>query len=164
MSQITTHLPDEVLAALDQAASVLRCPRAEIVRLAIERYLENFDDLSVAVGRLRDPSDAVLDWEGVRSAIAARRPLPPRPIAPEGSPTRQRRSPVGGPPAGRWFAAGRPPTSARADARSHRADQSGAARRQPPPESARNVLPPTRGTRARTGSGPGAAPSTRPRT
>ena len=69
MSQITTRLPDEVVTALDQAAKVLRRPRAEIVRLAIERYLEDFDDLSVAVERLRDPSDAVLDWEGVRDAL-----------------------------------------------------------------------------------------------
>ena len=69
MSQITTRLPDEVVTALDQAAKVLRRPRAEIVRLAIERYLEDFDDLSVAVERLRDPSDAVLDWEGVRDVL-----------------------------------------------------------------------------------------------
>lgn len=69
MSQITTRLPDEVVAALDQAAAALRRPRAEIVRLAIERYLEDFDDLSVAVERLRDPSDAVLDWEAVRDAL-----------------------------------------------------------------------------------------------
>jgi predicted DNA-binding protein len=69
MPQITTRLPDDVAAALDTAAQALRRPRAEIVRLAIERYLEDFGDLTVAVERLRDPSDAVLDWEGVRDAL-----------------------------------------------------------------------------------------------
>jgi len=69
MAQITTRLPDELVASLEHAARTLRRPRAEIVRLAIERYLEDFDDLSVAVERLKDPADAVLDWEQVRDAL-----------------------------------------------------------------------------------------------
>ncbi len=32
----------------------------------VERYLEDFDDLSVALERLRDPADPVLDWDRVR--------------------------------------------------------------------------------------------------
>ncbi len=44
----------------------LKRSRAEIIRQAIERYLEEFDDLSVAVERLRDPNDPVLDWDQVR--------------------------------------------------------------------------------------------------
>ncbi len=69
MSQITARLPDEVVDALDAAASRLRRSRAEIVRQAIEHYLEDFDDLSVAVERLRDPSDPVLDWDQVRREL-----------------------------------------------------------------------------------------------
>ena len=45
MDEITTSLTDEVLEALDKAASTLHRPRAEFVRQAIERYLEEFDDL-----------------------------------------------------------------------------------------------------------------------
>ncbi|WP_446831271.1 ribbon-helix-helix protein, CopG family [Candidatus Foliamicus sp.] len=66
MSQITARLPDAVLAALDAAARTMRRSRAELVRQAIERYLEDFDDLSVAVERLRDPNDPVLNWRQVR--------------------------------------------------------------------------------------------------
>lgn len=56
MAQITTRLPDELVASLEHAARTLHRPRAEIVRLAIERYLEDFDDLNVAVERLQaDP-------------------------------------------------------------------------------------------------------------
>ena len=69
MSQITARLPDAVVAALDAVASELQRSRAEIVRFAIERYLEDFDDLSLAVERLRDPSDPVLDWERVRREL-----------------------------------------------------------------------------------------------
>ncbi len=66
MTQITARLPNEVVDALDEAANRLKRSRAEIIRQAIERYLEEFDDLSVAVDRLRDPNDPVLDWDQVR--------------------------------------------------------------------------------------------------
>ena len=69
MSQITARLPDEVVVALDAAANRLKRSRAEIVRQAIEHYLEDFDDLSVAVERLCDPSDPVLDWDQVRREL-----------------------------------------------------------------------------------------------
>ena len=69
MSQITARFPDEVIEALDAAASQLRRSRAEIVRQAVERYLEDFDDLTVAVERLRDPNDPVLDWEQVKRGL-----------------------------------------------------------------------------------------------
>ena len=66
MTQVTARLPDSVVDELDAAASQLRRSRAEIIRHAIERYLEDFDDLAVAICRLRDPSDPVLDWDQVR--------------------------------------------------------------------------------------------------
>ena len=69
MSQITARLPDTVVDALDAAASRLKRSRAEIIRQAIERYLEDFDDLSVAIERLRDPNDPVMDWDQVRREL-----------------------------------------------------------------------------------------------
>ena len=66
MSQITARVPQPVVDALDAAAAQLRRSRAQIVRDALERYLEDYDDLAVAVERLRDPSDPVLDWDEVR--------------------------------------------------------------------------------------------------
>lgn len=69
MTQVTARLPDAVVSALDSAASQLRRSRADLIRQAIERYLEDFEDLSVAVERLRDPNDPVLDWERVRREL-----------------------------------------------------------------------------------------------
>jgi transposase len=66
MSQITARLSDELVTALDRAAADLRKSRAEVVRAAIEYYLAEYEDLAVAVARLRDPSDPVLDWDDVR--------------------------------------------------------------------------------------------------
>ena len=76
-TQITVRLPDEQTAALDATAAALKRSRAEVVRQAIERYLEDFDDLSVAVERLRDPSDPVLDW----GSNCSLEPAIPRPLA-----------------------------------------------------------------------------------
>jgi transposase len=66
MSQVTARLPDDLVRALDAAARDLNRSRAEVIRQAVERYIEDFDDLSVAVDRLRDPSDPVLDWDEVK--------------------------------------------------------------------------------------------------
>ena len=69
MSQITARVPDELVGALDAAARELNRSRADLVRQAIERYLEDFDDLGIALERLRDPTDPVLDWDDVRRDV-----------------------------------------------------------------------------------------------
>ena len=66
MSQITARLPDELVESLDNAASQLRRTRAEVVRQAIEYYLEDFQDINLSIQALRDPADPVLDWEQVK--------------------------------------------------------------------------------------------------
>ena len=65
MSQITARLPDELVALLDETASRLNRSRAEVVRRAIEYYLEDVEDLRVGLERLQDPKDPVLDWAEV---------------------------------------------------------------------------------------------------
>ena len=69
MAQITARVPDELAEALDAASTQLNRSRAEVIRQALERYLEDFGDLSVALDRLRDPSDPVLDWDEVRREL-----------------------------------------------------------------------------------------------
>ena len=69
MTQITARVPDDLAAALDAAAAQLKRRRANVVRQALEMYLEDFNDLSVALDRLRDPSDPVLDWDEVRREL-----------------------------------------------------------------------------------------------
>ena len=69
MGQITARVPTALIEALDAAAAQLNRSRAQIVRQALERYLEDYDDLAVALERLRDPSDPVLDWDEVRREL-----------------------------------------------------------------------------------------------
>ncbi len=69
MNEINARVPHAMVEALDAAAATLGRSRADVVREALERYLEDFDDLTVAVKRLRDPGDPVLDWDEVRSDL-----------------------------------------------------------------------------------------------
>lgn len=69
MSQITARLPDALVASLDNAATTLHRTRADVVRQAIEYYLEDFEDLNLAIQVLRDPADAALDWEAVKNDL-----------------------------------------------------------------------------------------------
>ena len=66
MTQITARLPDELVAALDGAAAQLRRTRADVVRQAIEYYLDDFEDVAAAIQALQDPADPVLEWDSVR--------------------------------------------------------------------------------------------------
>ena len=67
--QVTTRLPDPLVDALDSAARQLGRSRADVIRQAVEHYLQDFDDLSIAIQRLRDPGDPVLDWDRVRREL-----------------------------------------------------------------------------------------------
>ena len=56
----------------DGVVDIDHIQQAEVIRQAVERYIEDFDDLSVAIDRLRDPGDPVLDWDGVwRGSVLA---------------------------------------------------------------------------------------------
>ena len=72
MTRISASVPAELLEAVDRAAGELGRSRADIVRQALERYLEDFDDLALAGERLRDPADPILDWDQVRQGLIGR--------------------------------------------------------------------------------------------
>jgi transposase len=66
MSQITARISESLLAKLDAAAGRLERTRAQVIRQAIEYYLEDLEDLHLGLERLQDPSDVVLDWADVK--------------------------------------------------------------------------------------------------
>ena len=70
MSIITTRLTPEVVQALDRIAEARRRSRAEVVREAVDLYLEEWADYSIALDRLRDPADPVISLEELRAEIA----------------------------------------------------------------------------------------------
>ncbi len=69
MVQVTARLPDDLVEKADHAASRLNRSRAQLVRQALEYYLDDFEDLRLALDRLNDPADPVLDWEDVKREL-----------------------------------------------------------------------------------------------
>ncbi|MDE0105534.1 MAG: ribbon-helix-helix protein, CopG family [Bryobacterales bacterium] len=69
MTQVNAWLPDSMVEEFDSAASHLRRSRADVIRHAIDQYLEDSGDISVAIDRLGDPADPVLDWSRVRREL-----------------------------------------------------------------------------------------------
>ena len=71
MMQVTARVPDSVIETLDAAAAELKRSRADVIRQALERYAEDYLDVGIALERLRDPTDPVLDWDDVKRELLA---------------------------------------------------------------------------------------------
>lgn len=71
MVEVTARLPEAHGAELDAAAQQLNRCRADIIRQAIEDYLDDVEDLRCGVAALKDPADPVLDWSELRDALLA---------------------------------------------------------------------------------------------
>lgn len=65
-SQITARVPNRLIEEMDRAARRLQRTRADVVRQAIEYYLDDLEDLRVGLAALQDPGDPVLEWADVR--------------------------------------------------------------------------------------------------
>ena len=68
MVQVTARLPDALGAELDAAAPQLSRCRADIIRQAIEYYLDDIEDLRCVAAALKVPADPVLNSAEVRVA------------------------------------------------------------------------------------------------
>jgi transposase len=69
MTQVSARLPDELVRSVDRAARRLKRTRADVIRHALEYYLEDQEDLALALERLQDPADPLLDWEDVKRGL-----------------------------------------------------------------------------------------------
>lgn len=66
MVEISATMPEELVEALDAASAATDLSRNDIIRQAVESYLEDLKDATLAMDRLNDQSDRFLDWEDVR--------------------------------------------------------------------------------------------------
>lgn len=69
MTQVTARLPDELVEKIDEAARRLNRSRAQVMRRAIEYYLDDHEDLRLGLEQLNDPADPVLDWDEVKRGL-----------------------------------------------------------------------------------------------
>ena len=69
MTQITARIPDSLAEEIDAVAARLKRSRAQVVRQALEYYLDDLEDLRLGLDRLQDPADPILDWEFARREL-----------------------------------------------------------------------------------------------
>jgi predicted DNA-binding protein len=69
MPQVHANFSIELLQGIDEAARKLDRTRADLIRQAVEYYLEDLEDLTLGLERLRDPADPVLDWENAKREL-----------------------------------------------------------------------------------------------
>ena len=60
-----------MLETLDAFAREMESTREELILAALERYLEDLDDVAVVLERLRDPADAEVEWEVAKRELVA---------------------------------------------------------------------------------------------
>jgi predicted transcriptional regulator len=73
MPYITARLSDPLIAELDRVASEMRRGRSDLVREAVERYLESLKEVRAALERgdgAAERDERVLDWESLRRQLA----------------------------------------------------------------------------------------------
>ena len=67
----SVRLPDELAQRLEQISTATRRPKSSFLVEALERYLDEIEDLEVALSRLRDPGSEWLDHAEVKVALDA---------------------------------------------------------------------------------------------
>jgi RHH-type transcriptional regulator, rel operon repressor / antitoxin RelB len=65
----TVRLPEEVAARLERLAKATRRSKSSFIVEALERYLEERDDLETALARVREPQAEYIDHGEVRRAL-----------------------------------------------------------------------------------------------
>jgi len=72
MVEISATMPDELVEALDEASAATHQSRNDIIRQALESYLEDMKDAALAMERVNDQSDRFLDWEDVKRDLLSK--------------------------------------------------------------------------------------------
>lgn len=72
MKTITARIPDALAYEIDAAATQLKRSRAQVVRRALEYYLDDRADLRLDLKRIQDPDDPILNWGDSRRGVYGR--------------------------------------------------------------------------------------------
>jgi len=67
----SVRIPDELAARLEELARATRRSKSSFIVEALRRYLDELEDLELALARLRDPDAEWLDHEEVRRLAGA---------------------------------------------------------------------------------------------
>lgn len=66
---VNVKLLYRTVEALDVVAKRLQRSREDVIRLAVETYLDDFEDVTVSLDRLQDEADLIHDWDEVKRVL-----------------------------------------------------------------------------------------------
>ena len=69
MATQSVRIPDDLASRLDGLANATKRTKSSFIIEALERYLEEREDLEIALSRLRDPGAQWVDHEDVRDEL-----------------------------------------------------------------------------------------------
>ena len=69
MAMQAVRIPDELAARLAAIAEATKRPKSSFIVEALERYLEEREDLEIALARLRDPGSEWVEHAAVRDEL-----------------------------------------------------------------------------------------------
>lgn len=70
MPYITARIPDELISELGRTANELGRGRSDLVREALERYLESLKEIQLALERSERLDDRVVDIDVIKRHLA----------------------------------------------------------------------------------------------
>ena len=65
----SVRIPDDLAARLEEVATATKRTKSSFIIEALERFLEEREDLEIALSRLRDPGAEWVDHEDVRDEL-----------------------------------------------------------------------------------------------
>jgi RHH-type rel operon transcriptional repressor/antitoxin RelB len=68
-STITVRLPDEINENLETLAEGMKRTKSYLVKSAVEQYIAEYADYQIALDRLNDKDDAIIDAEEMRKRL-----------------------------------------------------------------------------------------------
>lgn len=69
MTTQSVRIPDHLASRLNDVAKATKRTKSSFIIEALERYLEEREDLEIALSRLRDPGATWVDHEDVRDEL-----------------------------------------------------------------------------------------------
>ena len=65
----SVRIPDDLASRLDELAKATKRTKSSFIIEALERFLEEREDLEIALARLRDPGSEWIEHEEVRNEL-----------------------------------------------------------------------------------------------
>ena len=69
MTLVSARLPEELVQDMDEAAREMNRSRAELIRVAIEHFMNDAKGKKEMLDRLQIPVDLTFDWDDVERGL-----------------------------------------------------------------------------------------------